>query len=155
MGVTRHPWYSGDAPRGLSSDARALRRMHASLLAALGRGDALMDGFYARLLARAPELGALLPAELDGLKCKVRGALALFTSPIADPGEVEREIERLGRLHAGLGLGREQYELAASALVECLAELGGARWSEELAREWTLALRALGASMAASGRGPH
>jgi len=153
MGITLHPWCSGDGGAGdVAAESRALRRLHRNLLAVVARGDAFTEAFYARLFRRRPELRPLFAHGLEEAGCRLRAKLALLTSPVADAAEVACEIARLGRLHAALGLREADYALAAACLVESLAEVSGASWSEELEREWTLALRALCSSMERAGR---
>jgi hemoglobin-like flavoprotein len=129
----------------MSLDAHALRT---SFDLVAPRGDELMDRFYARLFAAAPEVKPLFAgADMDAQKSMLLGALVLLRRHLDDLETIVPILRGLGARHVAYGARPEHYPVVGQALLRSMAEVAGEDWRPEHERAWTAALDVVAGAM--------
>ena len=112
------------------------------------RGDELMDVFYARLFAAAPEVKPLFAAtDLRRQKTMLLGTLVLLRKSLRDLEAIVPKLRDLGARHVTYGARPEHYPLVGEVLLASMAETAGPAWSPEYERAWTEAFAVVAAAM--------
>jgi methyl-accepting chemotaxis protein len=112
------------------------------------RGDELMDVFYARLFAAAPEVKPLFAAtDLKRQKTMLLGTLVLLRKSLRDLEAIVPKLRDLGARHVTYGARPEHYPLVGEVLLASMAEIAGPAWSPEYERAWTEAFAIVAGAM--------
>jgi methyl-accepting chemotaxis protein len=112
------------------------------------RGDELMDVFYARLFAAAPEVRPLFAgADLRRQKAMLLAALVLLRKSLRDLDAIVPALRELGGRHVGYGARPEHYPVVGQALIASMAEVAGDAWRAEHARAWAAAFAVIAGAM--------
>ena len=112
------------------------------------RGDELMDVFYARLFAAAPEVKPLFAAtDLRRQKTMLLGTLVLLRKSLRDLEAIVPKLRDLGARHVTYGARPEHYPLVGEVLLASMAEIAGPAWSPEYERAWTEAFAIVAGAM--------
>ena len=98
------------------------------------RGEELVDTFYERLFARAPEVRPLFGTDLRRQRTMLLRALVLVRSSLRDLDSILPTLRSLGARHVGYGARPEHYPVVAEVLIESMAALAGRSWR----RPWML-----------------
>jgi len=102
------------------------------------RGEMLVERFYDRVFATAPELQPLFAAtNMMHQRQMLLGALILLRKSIRHLETVVPTLQALGSRHASYGVLPEHYPIIGAALVGTMAEIGGGEWVPEYTRAWT------------------
>jgi hemoglobin-like flavoprotein len=129
----------------MSLDAHALRT---SFDVVAPRGDELMDRFYARVFAVAPEVKPLFAsADMEAQKSMLLGALVLLRRHLHDLETIVPILRGLGARHVAYGARPEHYPVVGRALISSMAEVAGDVWRPEHERAWTAALDVIAGAM--------
>jgi hemoglobin-like flavoprotein len=105
-----------------------------------GRRDELVDRFYRRLFNDAPVTRALfVRADMSAQKRALLGALVALRRSLRELSSIAPFLADLGARHARYGVCAEHYPLVGTALLETMAELGGAAWQPSFTTEWARA----------------
>jgi serine/threonine protein kinase len=116
-----------------ASDAALLR---ASFTRFAPRADAFTARFYAHLFEQAPQIRALFPNDLSGLRSKFAGTLQLIIESMHDPVVLAPLLEDLGRRHRPYGVVAAHFAVVGRALFMALEEFERDAWSPDLAGAW-------------------
>ena len=93
-----------------------IARVRASWTLAVTRSDALVIVFYARLFRTYPALRPLfIDVDLAGQADKLHATLDLVVRGLDDLPRLVPALERLGRMHAGLGVREEDFAAVGDA----------------------------------------
>jgi hemoglobin-like flavoprotein len=113
------------------------------------RGDELMDEFYERLFAEAPEVRPLFPDDMRRQKTMLLGALVLLRKSLRNVDAIVPKLRVLGARHVAYGARAEHYTIVGGALLSAMAKLAGDRWTREIETAWTNAFELVAAAMLA------
>jgi methyl-accepting chemotaxis protein len=94
------------------------------------RGDELINRFYARLFAAAPQVRPLFPEDMRRQKTMLLGTLVLLRKSLRDLEAIVPKLRQLGARHVAYGAKPEHYAVVGSALLEAMAELAGEAWND-------------------------
>jgi nitric oxide dioxygenase len=131
-----------------------IARVRASWTLAVARSDALVIVFYARLFRTEPALRLLFrDVDLGGQADKLHATLDLVVRGLDDLPRLVPALERLGRMHAALGVREEDFAAVGDALLWTLAELLGDDFDAATRRAWSAAYAALALVMRRAMRG--
>jgi methyl-accepting chemotaxis protein len=112
------------------------------------RGDELMDRFYARLFAAAPEVEPLFAgADMRAQKSMLLGALVLLRRHLRDLETIVPILRGLGARHVAYGARPEHYPVVGAALIASMADVAGKDWRLEHERAWTAAFDVVAGAM--------
>lgn len=89
------------------------------------RGDAVVDMFYRRLFAAAPDTRALFAADLAAQKRALLATLVVLRTSLRQLEAIVPALRALGARHRGYGVRPEQYPVVGTALLGAMAEVGG------------------------------
>jgi methyl-accepting chemotaxis protein len=129
----------------MSLDAHALQT---SFDLVAPRGDELMDRFYARLFAVAPEVEPLFAgADMQAQKSMLLGALVLLRRHLGDLETIVPILRGLGARHVAYGARPEHYPVVGAALIASMAEVAGEAWRPQHERAWTAAFDVVAGAM--------
>jgi methyl-accepting chemotaxis protein len=129
----------------MSLDAHALQT---SFDLVAPRGDELMDRFYTRLFAAAPEVEPLFAGtDMDAQKSMLLGALVLLRRHLDDLETIVPILRGLGARHVAYGARPEHYPVVGQALLSSMADVAGDHWRPEHERAWTAALDVVAGAM--------
>jgi hemoglobin-like flavoprotein len=104
------------------------------------RREELVDRFYRRLFTNAPTTRALFAhADMPGQKRALLGALVALRRSLRDLSSIVPFLSDLGARHARYGVAPEHYPMVGAALLETMAEVGGAAWQPSFTAEWARA----------------
>jgi hemoglobin-like flavoprotein len=93
--------------------------------------------FYELLFQRHPGARELFHREeVEAQEKLLFRALSWSIEHLDDPAALERVLAPLGRKHLGFGVTPDMYEWVGEALVDTIAHVSGALWTEELAGAW-------------------
>jgi hemoglobin-like flavoprotein len=124
------------------------------------RGEELVERFYERLFASAPEVRPLFAGiDLPRQRQMLLGALVLLRKSLRNLGAIVPSLQALGARHATYGVRAEHYPIVGAALLEALAEIGGSAWVDEYTLAWADAYQVVQDTMlsgaAAAGSSPE
>jgi nitric oxide dioxygenase len=112
------------------------------------RGDELMDRFYARLFAAAPETKALFArSDMETQKSMLLGALVLLRRHLRDLDRIVPILRGLGARHVAYGARPEHYPVVGAALIASMAAVAGDGWRPEHEQAWTAAFDVVAGAM--------
>jgi methyl-accepting chemotaxis protein len=112
------------------------------------QGNELMDAFYARLFAAAPEVEPLFAGtDLRRQKAMLLATLVLVRKSLRDLEAIVPQLYVLGARHVAYGARPEHYPVVAEALIAAMAEAAGPAWTREYEVAWTDALGAVAGVM--------
>ena len=112
------------------------------------RGDELMDVFYARLFAAAPEVAPLFAAtDLARQKAMLLGTLVLLRKSLRDLEAIVPKLRDLGARHVAYGAEPEHYAVVGAALIASMAAIAGEHWQPAYERAWAAAFDVVAAAM--------
>ena len=104
------------------------------------RREELVDRFYRRLFSDAPATRALfVHADMRAQKRALLGALVALRRSLRDLSSIAPFLSDLGARHVQYGVCAEHYPLVGAALLETMAEVGGAAWQPSFTSEWARA----------------
>jgi hemoglobin-like flavoprotein len=105
------------------------------------QGNELMDAFYARLFAAAPEVEPLFAGtDLRRQKAMLLAALVLVRKSLRDLDPLIPKLYALGARHVAYGALPEHYPVVGEALIGAMAEVAGPAWTREYELAWTEAV---------------
>jgi hemoglobin-like flavoprotein len=105
------------------------------------QGNELMDSFYARLFAAAPEVEPLFAGtDLRRQKAMLLAALVLVRKSLRDLDALIPKLYALGARHVAYGALPEHYPVVGEALIGAMAEVAGPAWTREYELAWTEAV---------------
>lgn len=112
------------------------------------RGDDLVDSFYARLFAAAPEVRPLFAAtDLRRQKHMLLAALVRLRRSVRNLDAIVPSLRGLGARHVAYGARPEHYPIVGEALIASMAEIAGTAWRPEYSRVWADAFEVVAATM--------
>ena len=112
------------------------------------RGDELMDVFYARLFAAAPEVAPLFAAtDLARQKAMLLGTLVLLRKSLRDLEPIAPKLRDLGARHVAYGAEPEHYAVVGAALIASMAAIAGEHWQPAYERAWAAAFDVVAGAM--------
>ena len=112
------------------------------------RGDELMDVFYARLFAAAPEVAPLFAAtDLARQKAMLLGTLVLLRKSLRDLEAIVPKLRDLGARHVAYGAEPEHYAVVGAALIASMAAIAGEHWQPAYERAWAAAFDVVAGAM--------
>ncbi|MCP4999531.1 MAG: hemin receptor [Hyphomicrobiales bacterium] len=98
------------------------------------------DLFYDQLFELDPSIKALFAdTDMSAQKAKLLATLAITIAGLNTSASLLRDLEALGRRHAGYGVLPAHYALVGEALLWTLEKGLGDRWSDEVREAWTSA----------------
>ena len=110
-------------------------------------GDELMDEFYSRLFEAAPAVRPLFPDDMKRVKTMLLGALVLVRQSLRDLDNLVPKLHALGARHVAYGAKAEHYPVVGSALIDAMAAVAGAAWTEEIEQAWLAAYTVVAGAM--------
>jgi hemoglobin-like flavoprotein len=120
---------------------------------AAAREPALVEDFYRRLFARAPELEPMFHRPRAEQAAMLRAALIAVVDHLEDATWLTANVAALGVRHRGYGVTPPMYAHVGAALLDALAAACGEAWTPAHAAAWTKAYRHLSELMIASAAG--
>ena len=112
------------------------------------RGDELMDVFYARLFAAAPEVAPLFAAtDLARQKAMLLGTLVLLRKSLRDLEAIVPKLRDLGARHVAYGAEPAHYAVVGAALIASMAAIAGEHWQTAYERAWAAAFDVVAGAM--------
>ncbi len=116
------------------------------------RGEELVERFYDRVFATAPELKSLFgDTNMVRQRQMLLGALVLLRKSLRNLDAIVPTLRLLGARHATYGVLPEHYPIIGSALVGTMAEIGEGEWVPEYTRAWTDAYQVVQQTMLSGG----
>ena len=112
------------------------------------RGDELVDVFYRRLFAAAPDVQPLFAdTDLKRQKGMLLATLVLLRRSLRDLGSVTPKLREMGARHVRYGALPEHYPVVGQVLVASMAEVAGDAWTPEFEAAWTEAFAVVAGAM--------
>ena len=112
------------------------------------RGDELMDVFYARLFATAPDVKPLFArTDIQRQKTMLLGALVLLRKSLRDLDAIVPKLRELGARHVAYGALPEHYPVVGVVLITSMAQIAGTAWTEAYERAWADAYEVVAGAM--------
>jgi methyl-accepting chemotaxis protein len=116
-------------------------------------GDDLVDTFYARLFATAPDVKPLFAGtDMEEQRIKLLGTLVLLRKSLRDLGAIVPKLRDLGSRHVAYGAHPEHYAVVKDVLIASMAEVTGPGWHREYTRAWSDALDVVAGTMLEGAR---
>jgi hemoglobin-like flavoprotein len=104
------------------------------------RGEELADAMYRRLFEFAPETIPLFAhTDLADRRRTMLATLVVLRKSLRKLDSLLPALAALGARHATYGVRPEHYNPAGQAVLDALAEIGGAGWRPEYTSAWTAA----------------
>lgn len=101
------------------------------------RGAELMDVFYSRLFALAPEVRPLFAgADMAAQKQKLLSTLVLLVDSLRNLDAIVPALHDLGAKHETYGVEPHHYALVGQALLGALEEVSGDGWKLAYGAAW-------------------
>lgn len=101
------------------------------------RGAELMDVFYSRLFALAPEVRPLFAgADMAAQKQKLLRTLVLLVDSLRNLDAIVPALHDLGAKHVAYGVEPHHYALVGQALLGALEEVSGEGWKPGYGAAW-------------------
>ena len=107
---------------------------------------ALAARFYQELLAAAPALRPLIPADMTSLQGHFEAALALVIRNLEDMAVLQESLRDLGAQHVHWGARPEDYFVVRDAIVRAI-QAASSSWTDELDADWRRAITAIAVPM--------
>jgi hemoglobin-like flavoprotein len=127
-----------------------LQALETSFDLVAGRGDELMDTFYARLFAAAPAVRPLFAAtDLRRQKTMLLGALVLLRKSLGDLDAIVPMLRELGARHVAYGAKPDHYPVVGQVLIASMADVAGDGWRPDYERAWAAAFDVVAGAMLA------
>lgn len=102
------------------------------------RGDQLVDLFYSRLFAVAPDVKPLFAdTDLKRQKAMLLAALILLRKSLRDLDSVTPALRSLGARHVRYGAQPQHYPVVGEVLIVSMAQVAGEAWTPEYQLAWT------------------
>ena len=112
------------------------------------RGDELVDVFYRRLFAAAPDVQPLFAdTDLKRQKGMLLATLVLLRRSLRDLGSITPQLREMGARHVRYGALPEHYPVVGQVLVASMAEIAGDAWTPEFEVAWTEAFAVVAGAM--------
>jgi methyl-accepting chemotaxis protein len=101
------------------------------------RSEALVERFYERLFAFAPEVKPLFAwTDPRRQRQKLLATLVLLRKSLRNFASIEPALRAMGARHVAYGVRPEHYTIVSTTLVTTMAEIGGSAWTAEYTRAW-------------------
>jgi hemoglobin-like flavoprotein len=101
------------------------------------RGEELVDRFYNRAFAIAPEIKSLFAnAEWTRQVQMALGVFVLLRKSLRNLDSIVPALRTLGARHESYGARPEHYTIFGEALLSTMAEIGGSAWTDEYTQAW-------------------
>jgi hemoglobin-like flavoprotein len=113
------------------------------------RSDELVDEFYARLFALAPDVRPMFSDDMTRQKAMLVSALVLVRKSLRDLDRLRPALHVLGARHLAYGAQPEHYPVVGMVLIEAMAVVAGDAWSGAYEQAWADALGVIAAAMIA------
>jgi hemoglobin-like flavoprotein len=97
--------------------------------------------FYAKLFERYPGVRPLFPADIRAQEAKLMDSLRAVVRHVESPDALREELKAMGARHVKYGAKPEHYPLVCDLLLECMGDVAGSQWTQQLASEWQQALQ--------------
>jgi len=117
----------------------AIQALEGSFALLAPRAPELVRRFYVRLFDEHPELRGMFPADLGEQEKKLAAALAMVVTAARKLGSIEPALKKLGKRHKGWGVTAEQYAVVGAVLLETMADMAEAAWTDEVETAWKTA----------------
>lgn len=127
-------------------DART-QRLEESFAALAPRGEELVERFYHRLFETHPDVRTLFPEDMTQQRGKLLSTLVLVVNSIRNLDGLVPVLHNLGARHLELGTLPEHYGAVRDGLVDTMAEMAGALWSDTLDQDWRTTIDLLSSIM--------
>ncbi len=102
------------------------------------RGDQLVDAFYSRLFAVAPDVKPLFAdTDLKRQKAMLLAALILLRKSLRDLDSVTPTLRDMGARHVRYGAQPQHYPVVGEVLIASMAQVAGEAWTPEYQLAWT------------------
>lgn len=102
------------------------------------RGDQLVDLFYSRLFAVAPDVKPLFAdTDLKRQKAMLLAALILLRKSLRDLDLVTPTLRDMGARHVRYGAQPQHYPVVGEVLIASMAQVAGEAWTPEYQLAWT------------------
>lgn len=135
-------------------NADAIELVRASFEQLLPRGGEFVQTFYATLFRGSPHARQLFPAHMEEQSAKFLGMLGAIVDALDSPAQLHAMFATMGQRHAGYGVEEDDYDDVGAALLQCLKEALGSRWTPELEEAWATVYGEIAEVMIAAGRAP-
>ncbi len=122
------------------TDTARLDRIESSFNLLKPKAAALVDTFYDHLFAQYPQVRGMFPADLDGQKGKLVGALAFVVANVRNPETLAKTLKEMGARHVRYGTREEHYPIVRDVMLEAMAKTAGSHWNQILEQDWAWAL---------------
>ncbi|MGD9691527.1 MAG: globin domain-containing protein [Phycisphaerales bacterium] len=109
--------------------------------------EALINEFYARLFAKAPQVRDLFPKDMTAQRKHLASALALVVNKADALHTLEKPLAEMGARHVGYGAKPEHYPVVRDVMVETIMHTLGPKGSTQIRDAWTVALDAVASAM--------
>ena len=112
------------------------------------RGEELIERFYDRLFATAPELKPLFAGtDMARQRQMLLGALVLLRKSLRDLDPIVPKLRELGARHVAYGARPEHYPVVGATLIAAMAAIAGSEWRPEYDRAWSAAFELVADAM--------
>ena len=109
-----------------------------------GRGAEVVSRMYTRLFEMEPGLCSLFErSDLGTVKAMMLGMLIILRRSLRNIDSMAPMLEALGAHHQDYGVRNEDYGTMGVALLEAIAEVGGADWKPAYTAAWAEAYAVL------------
>jgi serine/threonine protein kinase/pimeloyl-ACP methyl ester carboxylesterase/hemoglobin-like flavoprotein len=112
----------GAAPEVAFAGDEDVQKLTASFARIAPRADEFCARVYERLFAGHPELRPMFPAEMDGQRRKLLGALGAIVDNLHYPERLVPLLEDLGQRHAQHGVSPNSFDAVGAALMDGIVE---------------------------------
>ena len=99
--------------------------------------------FYEILFMKYPELAPMFKGNAQTQAKMLAGAISAVLDHLEDALWLQSALGELGARHAGYGVTDAMYGQVGDALIATRAEVAGADWTAEMARQWGMAYGAI------------
>jgi hemoglobin-like flavoprotein len=107
----------------------------------------LMDRFYERLFARAPQVRSMFPADMTKQKAHLAAAVGLVVKHADNLAALEKPLLDMGARHVNYGAKAEHYPIVRDEMLGAIKDVAGPVWTPAIHAAWSEALNAVAAVM--------
>lgn len=125
---------------GSSSNAQIIRDSFALIAPHAAK---LMDRFYERLFARAPQVRAMFPADMSKQKAHLAAAVGLVVKHADNLAALEKPLMEMGARHVAYGAKPEHYPVVRDEMLGAIQDVAGSAWTPAIGKAWGEALNAV------------